>query len=182
MTTISWFESYWAGMKSEVESSCALPITKVTAMVSPSARPRPSITPPTTPLPVMKQLVPFGVWSSSGWAAVPTGSAFTQKPAVAVSPGAESDHPPWVSQWSSTVRAELVAANMSVEEMRGMMGATSLAFLSVDGLYRAMGYERREMLAPQFSDHCFTGDYPTELTDLMGGPDPRQLSLLSEVS
>ena len=63
-----------------------------------------------------------------------------------------------------------------------MMGATSLAFLSVDGLYRAMGFERRDNLAPQFSDHCFTGDYPTELTDQNGGTTPRQLSLLTEAS
>ena len=79
-------------------------------------------------------------------------------------------------------RAELVAANMSIEEIRQMMGATSLAFLSVEGLYQAMGYERREPLSPQFSDHCFTGDYPTDLTDLDGGSGPRQLSLLTEAS
>ena len=79
-------------------------------------------------------------------------------------------------------RSELVAANMSLDEMRQMMGATSLAFLSVDGLYRAMGYERRDANSPQFSDHCFTGDYPTELTDLNGGSSTRQLSLLTEAS
>ncbi|MFM1814696.1 MAG: hypothetical protein RLZ98_1391, partial [Pseudomonadota bacterium] len=61
--------------------------------------------------------------------------------------------------------------------------ASSLAFLSVDGLYRAMGYERRDPNAPDFSDHCFTGDYPTTLTDENGGEGkncPRQLSLLTE--
>ena len=79
-------------------------------------------------------------------------------------------------------RAELVAANKSVEEMRQMMGATSLAFLSVAGLYRAMGCGKRDELSPQFSDHCFTGDYPTSLTDLNGGSAPRQLSLLTEAS
>ena len=79
-------------------------------------------------------------------------------------------------------RSELVAANMSLDEMRQMMGATSLAFLSVDGLYRAMGYERRDANSPQFSDHCFTGDYPTALTDLNGGSSTRQLSLLTEAS
>jgi amidophosphoribosyltransferase len=77
-------------------------------------------------------------------------------------------------------RAELLAANMSCDEMREFMGADSLAFLSVEGLYRAMGYERRESFSPQFSDHCFTGDYPTDLTDLDGGSTPRQLSLLAE--
>jgi amidophosphoribosyltransferase len=77
-------------------------------------------------------------------------------------------------------RDELVAANMSLEEMRVSMGAKSLAFLSVDGLYSAMGMTR-DANCPQFSDHCFTGEYPTELTDLNGGSSPRQLSLLTEV-
>ena len=49
--------------------------------------------------------------------------------------------------------------------MREFIGADSLAFLSVDGIYRAMGYERRDPERPQFTDHCFTGDYPTPLTD-----------------
>ncbi len=79
-------------------------------------------------------------------------------------------------------RDDLLAAQMSVEEMRKFMGAASLAFLSVEGLYRAMGYEKRDDLSPQFSDHCFTGDYPTELTDLNGGTSTRQLSLLTEAS
>jgi amidophosphoribosyltransferase len=70
---------------------------------------------------------------------------------------------------------------LSRYEMREFMGADSLAFLSVGGLYRAMGYEGRDSISPQFSDHCFTGDYPTELTDVDGGSSPRQLSLLAEV-
>jgi amidophosphoribosyltransferase len=77
-------------------------------------------------------------------------------------------------------REELLAATKSLEEMREFVGATSLAFLSVDGLYRALGQERREPASPQFTDHCLTGDYPTELTDLDGGTTARQLSLLSE--
>jgi amidophosphoribosyltransferase len=55
---------------------------------------------------------------------------------------------------------------MSLEEMRAFIGADSLAFLSVDGIYRAMGYAGRNDSAPQFTDHCFTGDYPTPLADL----------------
>ena len=55
---------------------------------------------------------------------------------------------------------------MSLEEMRAFIGADSLAFLSVDGIYRAMGYPGRNASAPQFTDHCFTGDYPTPLADL----------------
>lgn len=78
---------------------------------------------------------------------------------------------------------DLLAANMSLDEMRDYMGADSLAFLSVDGIYRAVGYDHRDDRAPQFSDHCFTGDYPTELTDQRGGSPPasQQLSLLAEV-
>jgi amidophosphoribosyltransferase len=77
---------------------------------------------------------------------------------------------------------ELLAANMSVEEMCRFVGATSLAFLSVDGIYRALGYDERDARNPQFTDHCFTGDYPTSLTDQHGPAHDGQMSLLSEVS
>ena len=63
-------------------------------------------------------------------------------------------------------REKLLAARMSLEEMREYIGADSLAFLTVDGIYRAMGYSGRDDRQPQFTDHCFTGDYPTPLTDL----------------
>ncbi|MFV0298165.1 MAG: amidophosphoribosyltransferase [Hyphomicrobiaceae bacterium] len=76
---------------------------------------------------------------------------------------------------------ELLAANHTVEEMRQHMRADSLAFLSVDGLYRAMGQESRNPRNPQFTDHCFTGDYPTRLTDQEGCGN-HQLSLLAEAS
>jgi amidophosphoribosyltransferase len=49
----------------------------------------------------------------------------------------------------------------------------------VDGLYRAMGYDHRDTRSPQFTDHCFTGDYPTRLVDQDGATD-FQLSLLAE--
>jgi amidophosphoribosyltransferase len=76
---------------------------------------------------------------------------------------------------------KLLAATMDLEGMRKFIGADSLAFLSVDGIYRAMGLPGRDAAKPQFTDHCFTGDYPTTLTDL-GAKDasPRQLSLLAE--
>jgi amidophosphoribosyltransferase len=77
---------------------------------------------------------------------------------------------------------ELLAANMSVDEMCRFVGATSLAFLSVDGVYRALGHEKRDGRNPQFTDHCFTGDYPTSLTDQHGPALADQMSLLSEVS
>jgi len=80
-------------------------------------------------------------------------------------------------------KKHLLAAQLDLEGMRNFMGATSLAFLSVDGIYRAVGYDRRDPGAPQFTDHCFTGVYPTALVDKDGeGQQPtRQLSLLAEV-
>jgi amidophosphoribosyltransferase len=65
--------------------------------------------------------------------------------------------------------------------MRTFIGADSLAFLSVDGIYRAMGFDHRDDRTPQFTDHCFTGDYPTPLQDMDGGERTAQLSFLSEV-
>jgi amidophosphoribosyltransferase len=80
-------------------------------------------------------------------------------------------------------REKLLAASHTVEEMRAIIGADSLAFLSVDGIYRAMGEERRDPARPQFTDHCFTGEYPTGLTDLNAQEaSPHQLSLLAEAS
>jgi amidophosphoribosyltransferase len=77
-------------------------------------------------------------------------------------------------------RDKLLAATHSLEEMREYMGCDSLAFISVDGIYRAMGYEKRDNVRPQFTDHCFTGDYPTRLTDVLGETNVKQLSLLAE--
>ena len=75
---------------------------------------------------------------------------------------------------------DLLAAHMSLEQMRLFMGADSLAFLSVDGIYRAMGCGKRDANNPQFTDHCFTGDYPTRLRDQEDPSEQHQLSLLSE--
>jgi amidophosphoribosyltransferase len=61
-------------------------------------------------------------------------------------------------------RAKLLAAQMSVDQMRDYINADSLAFVSIEGLYRALGDER-DAAAPQRCDACFTGDYPTSLTD-----------------
>src|SRR5215217_3861308 len=76
-------------------------------------------------------------------------------------------------------RDKLLAATHDLEGMRRYIGADSLAFLSVDGLYRAMGEGRRDPERPQFTDHCFTGDYPTPLTDLAVAT-PRRLAMLAE--
>jgi amidophosphoribosyltransferase len=74
----------------------------------------------------------------------------------------------------------LLAATHSIEEMAAYIGVESLSFLSVDGVYRAVGFEGRDPVRPQFTDHCFTGDYPTALTDQASSRLPRQLSLLAE--
>src|SRR6202030_1001692 len=80
-------------------------------------------------------------------------------------------------------RTGLLAATHNLEEMRQLIGADTLAFLSVDGIYRAMGEPGRDPAHPKFTDHCFTGDYPTPLTDMtQTEPQPRQLSLLAEAS
>ncbi len=79
-------------------------------------------------------------------------------------------------------RDKLLAAQMDLEAMRAFIGADSLAFLSVDGIYRAMGYARRDPVRPQFTDHCFTGDYPTRLTDVLGESRAQQWELLAEAS
>jgi amidophosphoribosyltransferase len=75
---------------------------------------------------------------------------------------------------------DLLAHKMDVEQMRRFIGADSLAFISMNGLYRAMGQAERSAKAPVFCDACFTGDYPISLTDISGGT--RQLSLLADVA
>jgi amidophosphoribosyltransferase len=77
---------------------------------------------------------------------------------------------------------DLIAHKTDVEGMRRLIGADSLAFISMDGLYRAMGVGKRNSDAPQFCDACFSGEYPIELTDLTGGSKDVQLSLLADVA
>jgi amidophosphoribosyltransferase len=74
----------------------------------------------------------------------------------------------------------LLAATHTIDEMREFIGVTSLAFLSVEGVYKSVGFESRNNALPQFTDHCFTGEYPTRLTDLIGESAKQQLSLLAE--
>ncbi|HZD24984.1 MAG TPA: amidophosphoribosyltransferase [Alphaproteobacteria bacterium] len=75
---------------------------------------------------------------------------------------------------------ELMAANMDVEAMARHIGVDSLAYISIDGLYRAVCGEIRDAEAPQYCDACFTGSYPLALVDLEQGNQPAQLSLLAE--
>ncbi|WP_418159741.1 amidophosphoribosyltransferase [Benzoatithermus flavus] len=77
-------------------------------------------------------------------------------------------------------RSKLLAARHTVEEMAGIIGVDSLAFLSIDGLYRAVGEARRDHAVPQYCDACFTGDYPTRLADLEGELGGRQMTFLLE--
>jgi amidophosphoribosyltransferase len=76
-------------------------------------------------------------------------------------------------------REKLLASRYDVAGMAKFIGVDSLAFLSIDGLYRAMGLPGRDPNNPGFCDACFTGDYPIALDDVMGVED-RQLSLLVE--
>jgi amidophosphoribosyltransferase len=73
----------------------------------------------------------------------------------------------------------LLAARNDVEEMARLIGADTLAFISIDGLYRALGQNGRDPKTPRYCDACFTGEYPISLPD-MADNDSRQLSLLSE--
>ena len=77
-------------------------------------------------------------------------------------------------------RRELLAAQNDVAEMCKLIRADSLAFLSMDGLYRAVGLSGRNDDLPQYCDACFSGDYPGPLTDHEGGTNQAQLSLLEE--
>ena len=75
---------------------------------------------------------------------------------------------------------KLMAARLSVAEMAKEINVDTLAFISQDGLYRAVLGGARNNQEPQYCDACFTGDYPIPLTDHTGGTAARQLSLLAE--
>jgi amidophosphoribosyltransferase len=77
-------------------------------------------------------------------------------------------------------REKLLAAQMNVAEMNGFIRADSLAFISIDGLYRALGEDVRDEAQPQYCDACFTGAYPTRLTDLEETESVDQLALMHE--
>jgi amidophosphoribosyltransferase len=79
-------------------------------------------------------------------------------------------------------RDQLLASHMDVATMAKYIGADSLAFISIDGLYRAMGHAKRDPGAPQFCDACFSGDYPVPLVDRDAGKISTQLSLLAETA
>jgi amidophosphoribosyltransferase len=80
-----------------------------------------------------------------------------------------------------TPDADKLLANQysSLKAMCDYIGADSLEFLSIDGLYRAVGGEPRNNAQPQFTDHYFTGDYPTRLLDKESTSNVRKLSVLA---
>ncbi|MCC7394501.1 MAG: amidophosphoribosyltransferase [Sphingomonadaceae bacterium] len=77
-------------------------------------------------------------------------------------------------------RSKLLAATHDIEAMRRFIQADSLAFISIEGLYRAVGEDARNNGQPQYCDACFTGDYPTRLTDLDEQQQVEQFALLAE--
>jgi len=79
-------------------------------------------------------------------------------------------------------KKELLAANKTVDEICKYINAKSLKFLSIDGLYRAIGFENRNKTYPQLTDHYFTGEYPVKPIDELGDNKITQLSLLSSAS
>ena len=79
-------------------------------------------------------------------------------------------------------KKELLAANKTTDEICKYIGAKTLTFLSIDGLYRAIGFDKRNDTYPQLTDHYFTGDYPVKPVDELGDNKITQLSLLSSAS
>ncbi|WP_033074827.1 amidophosphoribosyltransferase [Sphingopyxis sp. MWB1] len=77
-------------------------------------------------------------------------------------------------------RAKLLAAQMTVGQMANFINADTLSFLTIEGLYRALGEAKRTDDCPQYCDACFTGDYPTTLTDFDESSADDQFSLLAE--
>ncbi len=79
-------------------------------------------------------------------------------------------------------KKELLAANKNNQEICEYIGAKSLKFLSINGMYRAIGFDQRNESYPQLTDHYFTGDYPVKPIDELGDSKITQLSLLNTAS
>lgn len=79
-------------------------------------------------------------------------------------------------------KSKLLASRMSIAEMADYIKVDSLAFLSLDGLYRAVGEDARNNNQPQYCDACFTSDYPTRLTDKENERASSQIATLVEAS
>ena len=79
-------------------------------------------------------------------------------------------------------KKELMAANKSIDEICEFIKAKSLKFLTLNGLYIGMGFDKRNDNYPQLTDHHFTGEYPVKIIDELGEDKVTQLSLLSTAS
>ena len=80
-------------------------------------------------------------------------------------------------------KGELLASKFDLEGMQKFTKAKTLQFLSLEGLYKSMGYEKRNSSYPQFTDHCFTGDYPIKPIDANDkGFLDNQINLISSKS
>ena len=80
-------------------------------------------------------------------------------------------------------KKELLAANKSNEEICKYIEAKSLKFLSINGIYRAFGFDKRNENYPQLTDHYFTGDYPVKPIDVNDKNfEEDQLSFMSSKS
>ncbi len=79
-------------------------------------------------------------------------------------------------------KKELLAANKNNDEICKYINAKSLKFLTINGMYRAMGFDKRNNNYPQLTDHYFTGEYPVKPIDNLGDDKVTQLSLLSTAS
>ena len=80
-------------------------------------------------------------------------------------------------------QSELLAGNKNISEMTKYIGVNTLSFLSIEGLYKSMGFKNRNSNSPQFTDHCFTGDYPVIPVDkVLDKSKHNQLSFLSNIN
>ena len=77
-------------------------------------------------------------------------------------------------------KQELLAGRYDIQGMADLINVDSLAFISIDGLYRSVGLKGRNNDTPQFCDACFSGDYPIDPTDRERTPQPSLLTLLDE--
>ena len=79
-------------------------------------------------------------------------------------------------------KKELLSSEKNIKEICEYLGAESINFLSIEGLYKALIKDKRNNSYPQFSDHYFTGEYPVKALDKLGSEKITQLSLLSNKS
>ena len=78
---------------------------------------------------------------------------------------------------------ELLASKMSLEEIRKLINVSTIKFLTLEGLYKSFGFEKRNSIYPQFTDHCFTGEYPIKPLDADSKEfTDNQITLLSSKS